>query len=305
MDAESRYAELDSMLRPAGGGVHVGVHVVSTGVREQRALQRAARDEDVSVRWCEALRRVPDARVAVLGVPSDAGAGFTRGANRAPEPLRRALMARPEHPFHDPRVVDVGDVRVVPQLLSDDMLSPAQLAATRKALYGEDPRFAHLPVSPLDVCARALAHVTALGPEELFRDSPSSAALSRRSRRSRALGVGAVAALVTKRSGPTPLLAIGAAASFAESTLRRRLRVLPDGRGAPGEQALTDRHRFWLRAGRADVDGAPVRKPSLDAPAIGPRLHARSTPAPRTHCEARFTRDKDILDRLEHDALHR
>lgn len=158
------YDELQRMLAPAGGGVHV----VSTGLRETRALQRAIyhADDDAHVipRWHAALRRIPGARVAVLGVPSDTGAGFVRGANRAPAMLRQYLLEhQPGHPLFDARVVDVGDVRVVPHLLADDMLAPAQLAATRRALYG-DPAPA-LPVSPLDICARALSCIRALAPD--------------------------------------------------------------------------------------------------------------------------------------------
>ncbi|WP_428265464.1 arginase family protein [Haliangium sp.] len=161
---EHRYAELEAMLAPAAGGVHV----VSTGVAETRALQRriygAARDDDVDAHWRQALRRVASARVAILGVPSDTGAGFTRGANRAPAKLREHLLELPAHPVHDPGVVDVGDVRVVPHLLADDMLSEQQRAATREALYGAGVGVGELPVSPLDMCARVLGHLRALNP---------------------------------------------------------------------------------------------------------------------------------------------
>ena len=165
MNQDLVYAELEAMLAPAAGGVHV----VSTGLAETRALQRriygATRDEDVVPRWHEALRRVPDARVVVLGVPSDTGAGFTRGANRAPAILRATLLDEPAHPIHHEAVIDVGDVRVVPHFLSDEMLSEAQIQAARRALYGAEARHAALPVSPLDMCARVLAHVRALNPD--------------------------------------------------------------------------------------------------------------------------------------------
>lgn len=154
---------LHRVLRPAGGGIYV----VSTGLDEQRALQRrvygAETDDAVQSRWHRALAGLPDARVVVLGVPSDVGAGFTRGANRAPAALRAWLMQRPEHPIWS--AVDAGDVRVVPQLLSDEMLAPAQHAATHRALYGADPLAAGLPVSPLDICAQALESIFAMAPD--------------------------------------------------------------------------------------------------------------------------------------------
>ena len=59
--------------------------------------------------------------------------------------------------------MDLGDVFVVPQLLHDSMLSDAQLAATRRALYPRHPAEA-LPVSPLSICERALDLVFAQNP---------------------------------------------------------------------------------------------------------------------------------------------
>ena len=157
-----RATTLDQILRPAGGGVYV----ISTGVAEQQALQKAVYRVDSSSEiihaWRSALQRLSEARVVILGVPSDTGAGFTRGANRAPAALRRWLLDQPDHPIHRTDVTDAGDVRVVPQLLDDAMLSDAQLAATRAALYG-DP-ISDLPVSPLDQCALALRLLYATNP---------------------------------------------------------------------------------------------------------------------------------------------
>ena len=60
-------------------------------------------------------------------------------------------------------VVDLGDVRVVPQLLHDEMCSPAQLARSRRALYGDAS--VALPVSPLSIEERVLDLVLQLAPE--------------------------------------------------------------------------------------------------------------------------------------------
>lgn len=162
MDAAERREELTHILRPAGGGVYV----VSTGLAAQRALQRriyeVVHDEAIEHAWRIGLERLDEARVVLLGVPSDAGAGFVRGANQGPAAIRERLLSRAETPYLVDGVMDVGDVRVVPQLLSDEMLSAAQIAATRRALY--DRADVDLPVSPLDLCARALEHVHALAP---------------------------------------------------------------------------------------------------------------------------------------------
>ncbi len=161
--------ELRLLLRPAGGGLHL----VSTGLDEQRALQRrlysAHDDAAVTARWEAALARIPAARAIILGVPSDVGAGFRRGANLGPIEIRKALLdARPDWParLDAARIVDIGDVLCVPQLLHDEMLSESQKERSRAALYPELPPAvrAAVPVSPLSMAERALDLVFALNP---------------------------------------------------------------------------------------------------------------------------------------------
>lgn len=162
--------ELALLLRPAGGGIHL----VSTGKAEQLALQRrlygAPSEEEVARRWREDLERVASARAVLLGIPSDVGAGFRRGANLAPSAIRTRLLDEdPElgERLRAARVVDLGDVFVVPQLLHDEMLSPEQLAASRRAMYPESwgPERDALPVSPLSIAERALTLVAAANPD--------------------------------------------------------------------------------------------------------------------------------------------
>jgi arginase family enzyme len=161
--------ELAVLLRPAGGGLYL----VSTGRAEQEKLQQtlygAKTPADVDARFREALARIPSARAFVLGVPSDVGAGFRRGANLGPQAIRTALLT--ELPDWSRRaaelgVVDIGDVFVVPQLLHDEMLSEQQKEATRAALYPTVPEGerATLPVSPLSIAERALDLVFSLNP---------------------------------------------------------------------------------------------------------------------------------------------
>jgi agmatinase len=156
------------MLRPAGGGIYT----VSSGTSAQKSLQRriyrADRDEDAGGRWREALSRLPDARVIVLGVPSDVGAGFMRGAMFGPQAIREELLRRRSPLLDDPAVVDAGDVLCVPQLLDDEMLSAEQIARTRIAMYGEAVAAERAwPVSPLSIAREAL---------DLFREIAPSAA---------------------------------------------------------------------------------------------------------------------------------
>jgi agmatinase len=160
--------DIARFLRPAGGGLHT----VSTGRAEQEALQRSlyeARDAaEVDARWRADLEAVTKARVAILGIPSDCGAGLMRGAAYGPQGVReaalrlqpglRALAARAG-------IVDVGDVFVVPHLLHDDMISEAQRRASRVALYGAAAADAALPVSPLSIAEHVVDRLLALNPD--------------------------------------------------------------------------------------------------------------------------------------------
>ena len=149
-------------MRPAGGGIHT----VSTGKAEQLEMQKrlygASSEASVREAWLNHLQNLQDAEAVVLGVPSDVGAGFRRGASFGPQAIREQLLRDQAGHYCSSRVVDVGDVFVVPQLLEDEMLSDAQLRATRAALY-EDAE-SELPVSPLSIAADAIAALQRLAP---------------------------------------------------------------------------------------------------------------------------------------------
>lgn len=155
---------LHALLRPAGAGVHL----VSTGRAAQEALQRrlygVERPEEIAAAHRASLAQIAGARIVLLAVPSDVGAGFRRGANLGPQAIREALYAMPDHAAFAQAhgLLDVGDVLVVPQLLSDDMLAPSQLEASRRAIYGDAG--ASWPVSPLSIAERALDAIFALHP---------------------------------------------------------------------------------------------------------------------------------------------
>jgi arginase family enzyme len=162
-------AELEQLLRPAGGGLYA----VSTGREAQEQLQRAIYGVDdvrqVVPAWQRELASLSAARVAVLGVPSDCGAGLERGAAFAPRALRAAVLAaRPDFRAWSERhgIVDVGDVAVVPQLLHDEMLSEGQKLTSRAALYPALPaaEAAGLPVAPLSIAERVIERLFDLNP---------------------------------------------------------------------------------------------------------------------------------------------
>lgn len=157
--------ELATLLRPAGGGLYL----VSTGKAAQEALQQrlygASSPAQVRQRFLDALERLPTARGVLIGVPSDVGAGFQRGANLGPQAIRAQLLDE-GYELASRGVLDLGDVFVVPQLLEDEMLSAAQLEASRRAVYPDvpEPARSRLPVSPLSIARRAFALVLQLNP---------------------------------------------------------------------------------------------------------------------------------------------
>jgi guanidinobutyrase len=151
--------DLAQFLRPAGGGIHT----VSTGRVARESLQKAlygARDEaEIQAKWRAALASIGMARVAILGIPSDCGPGLTRGAAFGPEAVRSALVRQaPDFPARalDAGIVDVGDLFVVPQLLTDDMLSDEQWRRTRAVLYGPSASNGDWPVAPLTIAERVV-----------------------------------------------------------------------------------------------------------------------------------------------------
>jgi agmatinase len=158
--------ELATLLRPAGGGLYL----VSTGKAEQERLQQrlygVSSEAQVQAAFRSALERLAAAKGVLLGIPSDVGAGFRRGANLGPQAIRTRLLddgidlsAR--------GVVDLGDVFVVPQLLHDEMLSATQVAASQRALYPEVSELerAALPVSPLSIAERVCRLVWEVNPQ--------------------------------------------------------------------------------------------------------------------------------------------
>jgi agmatinase len=146
--------ELTSMLRPAGGGIFT----VTTGRQAQLALQRQLYQVDaekepekvIEARWLADLDRIASAHVLLLGVPCDTGAGLIRGQNLAPEAIRQHILENRLCELRSNTVVDLGDVRVVPHLLVDEMLSAATIADVQRVLY----QGLLLPVSPLSVAER-------------------------------------------------------------------------------------------------------------------------------------------------------
>jgi agmatinase len=130
-------------------------------------LYQAASSAEIDERWRAALAAIAGARVVVLGIPSDCGAGLVRGAAYGPQGVRAAVLRqRPDFPEMSRQrgIVDIGDVFVVPQLLCDEMLSPAQIQATRAAIYAGEAGAGSLPVAPLSIAEAVIDRVLAVNP---------------------------------------------------------------------------------------------------------------------------------------------
>ena len=144
-----------------------GIKTVTTGgdeiARFLQARYGSLKEEAVQAVWRRQLERLTAAKVVMLGVPMDAGAGFERGSFKGPLALRTKLL-------HDKKVweameaagvVDVGDVRINPHLISDDTCSPELVADVREARgWGG----ATLPVSPHSILNLALWTIGKINP---------------------------------------------------------------------------------------------------------------------------------------------
>lgn len=132
-----------------------GVYTVFTGREKRHILQKqlyGVIDKAAEDAWEQSLpeqlaRNTP----AILGICSDTGGGINRGANWGPLFVRLALYQyiKNWHP------AELGDVRVIPQLLLDEYVRDSLLKSTRKALYGDENTT--LAVSPLSItyeCAK-------------------------------------------------------------------------------------------------------------------------------------------------------
>lgn len=127
-----------------------GVYTVYTGAQQRAALlaQLYPGENDPQHAWQTSLTTLPTQTTPLLlGISSDAGGGILRGANWGPLAVREMLYASAGQP-----VFDLGDIRVIPQLLLDDYLNRATLKRCRQALYGTTQT--SLPVSPLSITAK-------------------------------------------------------------------------------------------------------------------------------------------------------
>jgi agmatinase len=126
-----------------------GVYTVFTGRERRQALQKLLYgeiDQAAEETWRNTLaEKLKQNNPVVLGICSDSGGGINRGANWGPLFVRLALY---QH-IKNWQPTELGDVRVIPQLLLDEYVSEPIIKDCRKALYGDEN--SSRVVSPLSI----------------------------------------------------------------------------------------------------------------------------------------------------------
>lgn len=139
------------MLAPPGAGVYT----VSHALKERETLsQLLYGTTEARPAWETQLNQLAQASMPwVLGIPEDTGGGIQRGANWGPLFLRLAYYQQSQHR----RLTELGDVRVIPQLLLDEYVNAELLRSCRTHLYGDAK--ATYPVSPLSIACEVASRI--------------------------------------------------------------------------------------------------------------------------------------------------
>lgn len=138
---------LKDLLAPPGEGVFAVTSKSSIKESLQEKIYKVPSSKAKDM-WLEQLSIPPD-NLSILGIASDCGGGILRGANWGPLYLRNKL-----YDLHD-SLYDLGDIKVIPQLLIDDYLNQATIEKCRDALYQNINN--NYPVSPLSITEMVLS----------------------------------------------------------------------------------------------------------------------------------------------------
>lgn len=138
-----------------------GVYTVSTAKEKKDNLHQllyGATGEEAVNHWKKSLEKINN-DVILLGICSDTGGGIQRGANWGPLFIREALYESNSVNFFD-----LGDIRVIPQLLHDKYLNDQTISNCRAALY--DDKNSDLPVSPLSIAEYVVSELLKAFPDK-------------------------------------------------------------------------------------------------------------------------------------------
>lgn len=149
MSQADLHKALIAMLVPPGEGVFTLHHALT----ERRQLSQLRYGTDLPhVLWQQQLAELATQPTPwILGIPEDTGGGIQRGANWGPLFLRLAYY---QQSVIQP-VTELGDVRVIPQLLLDDYISEELKQSCKQYLYKD--KQSPYPVSPLSIAQTVAA----------------------------------------------------------------------------------------------------------------------------------------------------
>jgi agmatinase len=112
--------------------------------------------------WDQHLDELLKHDICMFGYPCDTGSSSVKGAAEGPDAIRKALFSPP--------AFDLGNLRIIPQFLSDCSLNQAQIQSSRLALYGDLDKdvLDSMPVSPVEVCHELIKMILSIKPEMRF-----------------------------------------------------------------------------------------------------------------------------------------
>jgi agmatinase len=137
----------DQYLCPPGNGVYT-VHTAK-GNKEtlHQKLYETIDVDEVQRKWEESLLILETwDKPVLLGMCLDTGGGIQRGANWGPLFIREHMI----NAVNTPEYLDLGDVRVIPQILHDKYLNQETIKSCQDALY-KGPEKNNLKVSALSI----------------------------------------------------------------------------------------------------------------------------------------------------------
>jgi len=151
--------DLQQCLCPAGNGVFT----IYSGRQYREALQHKLYNgigEAAFYQWQDKLSQLKTTdKPLILGIASDNGGGIMRGANWGPLFVRNALYNH----INTNSVFDLGDVRVIPQLLLDEYMSTEIIKECKQWLYHDANSL--LPASPLSITEYVTKQIYQIKPD--------------------------------------------------------------------------------------------------------------------------------------------
>lgn len=123
-----------NILVPPGAGVHT----ISSGSHYKNALWQRYYDSTdakvVEAEWKKQLTTMNPSKAKIFACPSDTGAGIIKGSNWGPVFLRQALLDSGIS-CSELKSQDLGDIKVNPHLLHDDLLAKNAIQHIQSSMY--------------------------------------------------------------------------------------------------------------------------------------------------------------------------